>query len=368
MTSESEKPESKGARRIVEIVGAALGLALAGPLLTVVIPLVTAALLLCACVAATTVYAPIFMVQEGPRWATQTAEAQVTITAVAQFESLEATATAYPLPVPVQTLIGADAATRWAMSPDGKYVAIAFWDQDRLGVMQLGTRQISFLDLPKVAAKYASYRDMRRSDPLWLDERRLVISLSSFSGEDSDEKFRLFVVNDQGALALKEFRLQEVEATKVTDSQLGGKELFDIASFYLSNLKAVGLGETGGLAIVGRNEEARLALSRRGPNTPVKELAPVPEWRFLERYYAPGGIYYAVVWPKGERLAILTEEGKIMTETLARSFGPPQVRCELKPIGWMPDSSGVLFWARCEANNPASQKAILILQKSGDQI
>jgi hypothetical protein len=365
MSPESEKPASSGACRIVEIIAAAIGLVLAGPLLTVVIPLVGAALLLCACVAAATVYAPIAVVKEGPRWATQTAEAHATITAVAQFESLEATATAYPLPAPIQTLIEANAASRWAMSPDGKYVAIAFWDQDRLGVMQIGTRQTTFLDLPKVPAEYASYRDMRHSDPVWLDERRLVISLSSFSGEDSDEKFRLFVVDDQGALKLKEFRLQEVEAAMVTDSQLGGKELFDVSSFYLSNLKAVGVDETGGVAIVGRDEEARLALSRLRTNTPVKELAPVPEWRFLERYYAPDEVYYAVVWPNGERLAILAAGGEIATETLARSFGPPQVRCELQPIGWMPDSSGVLFWARCEANNPVSQKAILILPVPG---
>jgi hypothetical protein len=162
---------------------------LAGPLLTVVIPLVGAALLLCAYVAAATVYAPIAIVKEGPRWVTQTSEAHTAITAMAQFESLEATATAYPLPAPVQTLIEADEASRWALSPDGKYVAIAFWDQDRLEVMQLGTRQTRFVDLPKAPAKYVSYRDMRRSDPLWLDERRLVISLSGFSGEHSDEKF-----------------------------------------------------------------------------------------------------------------------------------------------------------------------------------
>jgi hypothetical protein len=361
MSPESEKPESSGARRIVEIVGAAIGLVLAGPLLTVVIPLMGAALLLCACVAAATVYAPIAVVKEGPRWATQTTEAQATITAAAQFESVEATATVYPLPAPVQTLIEANEASRWAMSPDGKYVALAFWDQDRLGVMQLGTRQIHFVDLPTVPAEYASYRDMRRSDPVWLDERRLVISLSSFSGEDSDEKFRLFVVDDQGALELKEFRLHGVEATMVTDSQVGGKELFEVSSFYLSNLKAVGVDETGGLAIVGHDEEVRLALSRLRTNTPVKELAPVPEWRFLERYYAPDQVYYAAVWPNGERLAILTEGGQIATETLASNFGPPQVRCELQPIGWMPDSSGVLFWARCQANNPVSQKAILIL-------
>jgi hypothetical protein len=361
MSPESEKSGSRGARRIVEVVGAALGLALAGPLLTVVIPLAGAALLLCACVAAATVYAPIAIVKEGPRWATQTAEADATITTVAQFESLEATATAYPLPPSVQTLVEADAASRWTMSPDGEHVAIAFWDQDRLGVMQLGTRQTRFVDLPEVPAKYAYYRDMRRSDPLWLDDRRLVISLPDFSGEDSDERFRLVELDDQEALELKESRLQEVEAAQVTDSQLDGKELFDVSSFYLSNLKAVAVDETGGLAIVGRDEEARLALSRRGPNTPVKELGPAPEWRFLERYYAPDGAYYAAVWPNGERLAILTEGGHIATETLAQSLGPPQVKCELQPIGWMPDSSGVLFWARCEANNPISQKAILIL-------
>jgi hypothetical protein len=90
-------------------------------------------------------------------------------------------------------------------------------------------------------------------------------------------------------------------------------------------------------------------------------LAPVPEWRFLERYYAPDGNYYAAVWPDGERLAILTEGGEVATETLAGSFGPSQARCEVEPIGWMPDSSGVLFSARCEANSPVSQKAILIL-------
>jgi hypothetical protein len=301
------------------------------------------------------------MVKERPRWATQTAEAQATTTAVAQLGSLEATATLYPLPPPVQTLMEADEASRWTMSPDGKHVAIAFWDQDRLGVMQLGTRQIRFVDLPEVPAEYAYYRDMRRSDPLWLDERRLVISLSSFSGEESDERFRLFVVGDQGALELHEFRLQEVDATQVTDNQLGGKELFDVVGVPLSNLKAVAVDETGGLAIVGRDEEARLALGRLGTNTPVKELVAVSGWRFLERYYAPDGDYYAAVWPDGERLAILTEGGEIATETQAVSFGPPQARCEVEPISWMPDSSGVLFWARCQANTQVSQKAILIL-------
>jgi hypothetical protein len=75
MSPESEKSGSSGARCIVEVVGAALGLALAGPLLAVIIFLVGAALLLCACVAAATVYAPISILKEGPRWATQTAEA-----------------------------------------------------------------------------------------------------------------------------------------------------------------------------------------------------------------------------------------------------------------------------------------------------
>jgi hypothetical protein len=367
MDPEGAKPEASGVRRVLEIGAAALGLLLAGPALAAIITAVVIGFFLCACAAAVTVYGPIAMVQERPRWASETARAHATATDVAEFKSLRATATAYSLPGQVETLIAADEASRWALSPDGEHLAIVFWDEDRAGVMSLRTRETRFVDIPEVPPKNASYRDLRRSDPLWLDERRLVISLSCFSSEDGSCPFRLLEVGGSGALELREFRLREVEASQVAGADVAGKELFDVASHSLSNLRAVALDGTGGLVIVGRDDEARRVLGELGPNAAIAKSTPPAEWRFLERTHSPDGAYYASVWPDGERLAILREGGDIVAETLARDYGPTQVGCDVQPIGWMPDSSGVLFRARCEAYySLASQKAVLVLPVPGE--
>jgi hypothetical protein len=366
MSSESDRSDSKGARRALGVVLAAIGIALAGPLLSVVLPLLLVGLMLCACTAALAVLGPVAIVREAPQRATSTAEAHAAATAQAGFQALKATATAYPLPADVETFIEADDLSRWSLSPGGEYIAIAFWGQDRMEVMHLKTRQMRFVELLEEPAYYdAIYPDLNYRNPVWLDARRLFISQVLDSHQREPYAYRVFEVSGDVDFELHEYRLQEIRAEEISGGMLAAKQVYEIDSFHISYLTALALDKTGGLAIIAYSQDERQALSRLTANMAVSRVAPLPDWQFLERYPSPDGNFYASVWPEGARLAILRQGGDIVAETQADRFGPPEVTCQLEPIGWLPDSSGVLFSARCKEYDWVSQHAILILPVRG---
>jgi hypothetical protein len=366
MSSESDRSESRGGRSALGVVLAAIGIALAGPALSVVLPLLLVALILCACTAAAAVLGPVAIIRDAPQRATSTAEAHATATAQAGFQALKATAAAYPLPADVETLIEADDLSRWSLSPGGEYIAIAFWSQDRIGVMHLRTRQVRFVELLEEPAYYdAIYSYMNYRNPVWLDARRLFISQVLDSHQREPYAYRVFEVSGDVDFELCEYRLQEIRAQEVSAGMLAAKQVFEIDSFHIPYLMALALDKTGGLAIIAYSQDERQSLSRLKANMAVSQLAPLPDWQYLERYPSPDGSFYASVWPEGARLAILRPGGDVVVETQADRFGPPEVTCQLEPIGWLPDSSGVLFSARCKDYDWVSQHAILILPVRG---
>ena len=177
-----------------------------------------------------------------------------------------------------------------------------------------------------------------------------------------------------------------VRARAVASSSLRGKEMYEIRDFD-HELLAVALEGGEGLAIIAYNDDDRQAFRALVAGMRLREVAPdadwhepfpeygdpEPPWRAMERYGSPDGNYYAAVWADGARLAILRPGGEVVVETSANAFGRSEVECTLIPIGWLPDSQGVLFVSRCiDAQCGAwlswcrhAQRAVLLLAVPG---
>jgi hypothetical protein len=354
--SDPEEARSTRVRRILQNVGAAIGIVLAGPALAAIFPVLVIGLFLGSCCAALIVSYPFVAGDISESRVTSIAEARVTGTARAQIESFRATVAAYPPPADVDAFVSLDDLIQWDFSPDGEYVALT--GSRRLGVMSVATRQVYYPDLLDTFAN----PDVQYGNAVWLDERRLLVRQRKAKGPsyDATHAYHLVhIVGDAGP-EFRSFALPEVRASEVTPSQLRGKDLFYIGDNRPFH-QGVAVGEMDGVAVIaqGPDEEQVFRALIRGMT--IHEIAPDSNWRVerpyepgnrsqwhpLTRYDAPDGSYYAAVWPDGARLAILRSGGEIVVETLASEYGPPGADCRLVPLRWLPSSTGVSFVPRC---------------------
>jgi hypothetical protein len=332
-------------RRIWQTLGAAVGVVLAGPALAVALHLLTTALLLAGCCALLAASYPLALPTLIQDEQTREVEDRAASTAEVRHESLIATVTAYPLPSGVEVVAPFEGLAQWDLSPDGEHVALR--SAERVGVLNVRTRQMRLAEPP--AHSYGNV--------LWLDERRLLVLVHDATGRPPRSgAYRLVQVEGE----LRESALRTVRAGTVASRSLRGKDIYEVREFE-HELLAVALERGEGLAIIAYNDDDRQAFRAAAAGIRVLEIAPdadwhepfpqygdfKPPWRALERYRSLDDNYYATVWADGARLAILRPGGKVVVETSARAFGPPETECTLVPIGWLPDGQGVLFLSRC---------------------
>ena len=348
-SSGSKESNAGRKRRVWQSLGAAIGLLLAGPALAVVLPLLMTALLLAGCCGLLVVGSPLAiprLIEDGK---TREVEERATGTAQVRHESLMATATAYPLPAGVEVYAPFEGLAQWDVSPDGEHVALR--SAQRVGVLNVRTGHVRLAEPPAHST----------GNVLWLDERQLLVLVHDATGSPPRSgAYRLLQVPGDGLSELREWVLRTVRAHAVAARSLRGKDIYEVREFE-HGLLAVALEGGEGLAITAYNDDERQAFRTAAAGMRVREVAPdadwhepfprygdpVPPWRAMERYGSPDGKSYAAVWADGARLAILRPGGEVVVETWANAFGPPEAECTLIPMGWLPDSQGVLFTSRC---------------------
>jgi hypothetical protein len=336
-------------RRIWQGLGAAIGLVLAGPALAVVLSLLATALLTAGCCALLVVGSPLAIPRLIEDEKTREVEERAAGTAQVRHERLMATATAYPLPSGVEVYAPFEGLAQWDVSPDGETIALR--SATRVGVLNVRTRHMRLAEPPAHGT----------GNVIWLDERQLLVLVHDATGRPPRSgAYRLLQVQGDGLAELRESVLRTVRAHAVASSSLRGKDIYEISDF-AHGLLAVALEGGEGLAITAYSDDERQAFRTAAAGMRVLYVAPdadwhepfpqyggpEPPWRAMERYGSPDGNYYAAVWTDGARLAILRPGGEVVVETSARAFGPPEAECTLIPMGWLPDSQGVLFVSRC---------------------
>jgi hypothetical protein len=349
-SSESKESNVGRKRRIWQSLGAAIALVLAGPALAVALNLLATALLLAGCCALLVVGSPLAIPRLVQDQQTRDIEDRAAATAQVRHEWLIATVTAYPLPSGVEVYAPFEGLAQWDFSPDGEYVALR--SAERVGVLNVRTRHMRLAEPPAYG----------HGNVIWLNERQLLVLVhDATGGPPRSGAYRLLQVQgDDGLAELRESALRTVRARAVASRSLRGKEIYEIRDFE-HELLAVALEGSEGRAIIAYNDDDRQAFRTAAAGMRVLEIAPdadwhepfpqyggpEPSWRAMARYDAPDGSYYASVWADGARLVILSPGGEVVVETAASAFGPPQTECTLIPIGWLPDSQGVLFFSRC---------------------
>jgi len=238
---------------------------------------------------------------------------------------------------------------QWDVSPDGE--TIAQRSAQRVGVLNLRTRHM----------RLAEPSAHSHGNVIWLDGRRLLVVVHDATGSPPRSgAYRLLQVQGDDLAEVRESALRTVRAHAVAARSLRGKELYEIRDVE-HQLLAVALEGSEGLAIIAYNDDDRQAFRTVTAGMSVLEIAPdadwhepfprygdpEPPWRAMERYSSPDGSYYAALWADGARLAILSPGEAVIVETSASAFGPSETECTLIPMGWLPDSQGVLFVSRC---------------------
>ena len=366
----SSKERNAGSkRRIWQSLGAAIGVVLAGPALSVVLSLLATVLLLAGCCALLVVGSPLALPRLIEDEKTRAVADRAASTAQVRHERRIATATAYPLPPGVEVYAPFEGLAQWDFSPDGEHVALK--SAQRVGVLNVRTGHLRLAEPPAHS----------HGNLIWLDERHVLVLVRDATGRPPRAgAYRLVQVQGEW----RESVPRTVRARAVAAHSLRGKEIYEIVEFE-HGLLAVALEEGGkGLAITAYSDDERQTFRTAAAGLPVRQIAPdadwhepfprygdpaEPPWRAMERYGSPDGSSYAALWPDGARLAILRPGGEVIVETWASAFGPTGTTCTLVPIGWLPDGQGLLFFSRCVDAQCApwlsqcshAQRAVLLL-------
>ena len=366
----SNEIEAKLGLRIIQSLGAAIGLLLAGPALAVFFTSLLTMLILCGCMAVLAVSYPFAQDEIRAASGTAAAHRQATATTGAQIAVLQATATTYPLPAQVRRFVHFEDLAQWDFSPDGEYAVLV--SPQHLEIVQLATRQVRL-----VALSGFLERRLRYGGAVWLDARRLLVH--QVRDDNHPQGYRQIEVQGNTDFQLQESAVKEIRGSQITLDQLPSKEVIRLKEVN-SNLVAAVINGPEVVIVIAYGNEERQAFAALIEDRVVREVTAdiswqaldpyasryntFSTWRTLERYHTPKGDFYAAIWPDEARLAILRPGGEIVVETQASEFGPAWAACRLIPLGWLPDSSGVLFHVRCrEAQGAASlsNQALLLL-------
>ncbi|MEW5959642.1 MAG: hypothetical protein AB1801_18105 [Chloroflexota bacterium] len=366
----SKEIDLKIGRQVIRGIGAAIGLLIAGPVLAVLLTSLLTMLILCGCMAMLAVAYPF--AQDEMRAARETAVShrQATATAGAQIAVLQATATAYPLPAQVQMFVPFEDLVQWDFSADGEYAVLV--SPEHVRIVQLATRQMRSVELSGF-----SDRSLRYGGAVWLEARRLLVY--QVRDDNMPQGYRQIEVQGDSGFELQESDVQAIRGSQISRHQLEGQEIIRLKDVN-HNLAAAVINGTAVTVIIADGLAEQQAVATLIEDMVVREATPdmawqaldpyastyktFSSWRTLERYPSPGGYFYAAIWPEAARLAILRSGGEIVIETQASEFGPTGATCRLIPLGWLPNSSGVLFHSRCrDAQGTAalSNQALLLL-------
>lgn len=366
----SKEIDVKIGPQVIKGIGAAIGLLVAGPALAVLMTSLLTMLILCGCIATLAVAYPFAQDEVRAVRETAASDRQATDTARAQIAVLQATATAHPLPARVQMFVPFEDLVQWDFSADGEYAALV--SPEHLEIVQLATQQMRSVELSGFLD-----RGLRYGGAVWLDARRLLV----YQVRDGNipRGYRQIEVQGDSGFELQDSDVQEIRGSQISRNQLEGKEIIrlkdvndDLAAAVINDTEvtviiAYGMAEQQAVATLIEDmvvREVTSDMAWQALDAHASTYKTFSSWRTLERYHSPAGNYYAAIWPDEARLAILRPGGEIVIEMQASEFGPTGASCRLIPLGWLPNSSGVLFQSRCrDAQGVASlsNQALLLL-------